>query len=65
MDIDMKVPSVENPEPTNLLSLKHKAIHAAPSAGNFFFLLCSIFPVSSPSFFPDPLLLSKQVVSFG
>ena len=65
VDIEMKVPSVENPELTNLLPLKHKAIHTSPFAGNFFFPLCSIFPVNSPSFFPNPLLLFKCVVSFG
>ena len=50
VDTEMKVPSVENPELTNRLPLKHAAIHASAVAGNFFIVLCSIVPVNSPSF---------------
>ena len=59
-DAEIKTPSVENPELTNVLLLKpgvehNVAMHASPSARNFFLVLSSAFLVHSPSLFPDPL----------
>ena len=55
-DAEIKVPSVENPELANVLPLKpgvdeNIAMHALPTARNFFFVLILTFPVDSPSFF--------------
>ena len=52
-DADITVPSVENPELTNVLRLKpgvgqNIAMHASPTARNFFLGLISTFPVHSP-----------------
>ena len=59
-DAEIKVPSGENPELTNGLSLKpgvgqNIATHASLTAKNVFLVLISIFAVLSPSFVPDPL----------
>ena len=51
-DTEIKVPSVENPELTNVLPLRPGvgqsiATHASPAAMNFFLVLISTFPVHS------------------
>ena len=56
VDTEIKVPYVENPELTNALPLKsgegqYVALHALPTARNYFLVLISTFPVHSPSFF--------------
>ena len=56
VDTEIKVPYVENPELTNALPLKsgegqYVALHALPTARNYFLVLISTFLVHSPSFF--------------
>ena len=60
---EIKIPSVENMEPTNVLPLKsglgqNIAMHASPTARKFFLVLISAIPVHWPSFFPSPLHLN-------
>ena len=60
-DAKNKVPSVENPELTNVLPLKpgvgqNLAVHALSTARNFFLVLDNLyFPVHSSSFFSNLL----------
>ena len=56
-DAKVKVPSVENPELTNVLPgvCVSSAMHASPTARNFFFVLILTFPVHLPLFFSNPL----------
>ena len=51
------VPSVENPELTNVLPgvCVNSAMHASPTANNFFFVLILTFPIHLPLFLPNPL----------
>ena len=63
VDTEIKVPYVENPELTNVLPLKsgegqYVALHALPTARNYFLVLISTFLVHSPSF------LSLQILYF-
>ena len=56
VDAKIKVPSVENPELTDVLPLKPGvgqiiAMHASHTARNSFLVLILTFPVHSPSFF--------------
>ena len=60
---EIKIPSVENTELTNVLLLKsglgqNIATHASPTTRNFLLVLISAIPVRWPSFFPSPLLLN-------
>ena len=62
-ETEIKIPSVENTEPTNVLPVKsglgqNIAMHASPTARKFFLVLISAIPVHWPSFFPSPLLLN-------
>ena len=55
-DAEIKAPSVENSELTNVLPLKpalgqNIAIYASSTARNFFLVLISTFLVQAPSFF--------------
>ena len=55
MDAEIKVPSVENPELTNVLPVKpgvgqNIAMHAYPTARIFFFVLIFTYTAHSPSF---------------
>ena len=64
-DAEIKVPSDEILELTNILPLKpgvgqNIAIHASPTARNIFLVQISTFPVHSPSFFPNPLILQEM-----
>ena len=57
---EIKVPSVENPELTNVFPLKpgvgqNVVTYASPASTHFFLVLISTFPVHSPSFFQNHL----------
>ena len=52
-DAEIRVPSVENPELTNVLL--ETTVRASPTARNFATVAFSTFPVNSPSLFPNPL----------
>lgn len=58
-DAEMKVPSVEKPELTDVVPFKpggqNTATHAFERCQEFFFILISTFPVHSPLPFPNPL----------
>ena len=62
-DAKIKVPSAQNQELTNVLLIdpgagQNTALHASPTARNFFLVLICPLPVHSPSFlFPNILLL--------
>ena len=56
VDIEIKIPTVENPELTDDVPLKpgigqNITTHALPTARNFFPVLISAFPVHSLSFY--------------
>ena len=60
MDAEIKVPSVEHPELTDVLTLKlgvDQSIDmlASPTAKNFFLVPISTFPIHLPSFSPNHL----------
>ena len=69
-DAEIKVLSVENPGLTNVLPLKlgvgqNIAMHASPTARNYFLVLISTFPVHSPSFSSEPYFLTALVLAWN
>ena len=68
-DADIKVPSVENAEMTDVQPLRRGvgqniATRALPTARNFFLVLISAFPAHSPSLLFQILWLSFNCVRF-
>ena len=54
-DAEINIPSVGNPELTSVLDVQPRAgqniaLHALPTASNFFLVPGSTFPVQSPAF---------------